>query len=206
MASRVPFWDPITDGYYGDTYMDAYPWGLLVIGQQKMPGWTSCNASPGRKLDKKHAGGVDGSNPTVKGYEPPMVEITTTIWTPAQWEAFQAVAEILWPAVRKSTPTPFDVYHPELALYRISSVMIIGPKTPDKAPIEGARVFKWRCQEFQPNKGGKATTTPKKAVPVVGQLRAAQPAAAGVEDASANLSRPANAPTPPPSQSGRCNP
>lgn len=158
----VPYWDSgivngqVVDFGEGPTYATS-PWDTLTLGGMKLPGVCAVTCQPQREVDKKKPHGGDGAKVTIRGYLPSEVMINLTIWTGEQWKIWQQIAQKLWPRAGKPAADPFDIVHPETALWGIKSVIVISPSSSKKGTVDGQRVWAIKClEQFEPTK--KSTT------------------------------------------------
>ncbi len=124
----------------------------------------------------KKAKGHSGGDPVFGGYDPKQFELACEIATPMQWDILQDICEELWKWQRKrekpkQNEIALDVRHPDLARMGINQAVLIGMPPAEKGSYEGAKVFKFRFQEYRPPSPKNVTQTASGSVSVVKELR-----------------------------------
>lgn len=156
-------WYP-SPGPYDEPFLNVEDlWFQPFINGMKIPGVSNVEISRSHSLNVKASAGKHFATVTDQGYKPSDVVITTTLWTPQQWEIYQlnilAIVEPD-PGAKYALPT-VTIDHPGTAARGITSITIetiTGPKDKGK----GIREFQWKCLQFQKS-DSKATNTPKAA-------------------------------------------
>jgi hypothetical protein len=159
----LPFWDPVPTTAEGPLFPED-PWDVCILGGEFLPGVATVRGSPMLSFDKKKAGGVDGATITVNGYLPGPVEIDLMMWTAAQWAHFQVIAPSLWRRPNKKTKTSdlaISISHPAFDVWGITQVVILGVSPPEKGPLDGTRVVKFKCVEYVQQKAVSHTKSAK---------------------------------------------
>lgn len=159
----TPMWYP-SPGSFDEPFIQIDdPWFQPFINGMKIPGVSNVEVSRSHSLNVKASAGKHFATVTDQGYKPSDVIITTTLWTPQQWEIYQlnilAIVEPD-PGAKYALPT-VTIDHPGTAARGITSITIetiTGPKDKGK----GIREFQWKCLQFQKS-DSKATNTPKAA-------------------------------------------
>jgi hypothetical protein len=159
----IAFWDPVPTTAEGPLFPED-PWDVCILGGEFLPGVVTVRGAPMLSFDKKKAGGVDGATITVNGYLPGPVEIDLLMWTSAQWVHFQAIAPNIWRRPNKKTKASalaVSISHPAFDIWGISQVVVLGVSPPEKGPIEGSRVVKFKCVEYVAQASVSHTKTAK---------------------------------------------
>lgn len=156
----IVFWDSDETGYTGETWA-ANEWDRVVLGGNVLPGICSVRATAARAVDKKRGAGFNGARVTVQGYDPQPVEIHVRLWTPEQWDYWQALHPLFFDRAKKKTIEALDIYHPSLALLGINSVVVSRISSPEQGTTRGEISIRIMCEEWSPPKKRKvATRTP----------------------------------------------
>jgi len=164
----IDFWDPksldaTTAG--GDvglaenpTFM-SNPWDVVFLNGEPCPGLCRVKAEPTIHFDKKKPGGVDGLTITTQGYIPGPVQIEILLWTPEQWEFFQAVADRIWTKPKRGgTVKAIDISHPATDLWRIKSIVVEGVSVPEDGPVPQSKIVRIKAVEFLPPEKTRTAT------------------------------------------------
>ena len=147
-AATIPFWLDCPTIY--DTCM---------LGGILLPGLAQVTGSDGRELDIKKAKGVNGATITDNGSDVEDVNIVLTIWTRAQWKAFQAIVPQINPSNTKTKKSPKDIVHPILNLFEIRRVYIQKISLPQPSRLKGAMEVTIACKGWRPEPKNPASTT-----------------------------------------------
>lgn len=170
----VQFWDPSfselppTGGVSWnqlDQTKTGSPFDCVRLGKWDVPGICKIvSAKSERVVVSRKAKGSNGAHQTYNGYKPSEVVIETTIWTPPQYQQLQLMLADLWPRKDQAPNQGVSIYHPELQLLGINSVIIAAIDLPKQGDQWGTRIFTIKCIEYFPPKKGapakKATLTP----------------------------------------------
>ncbi len=210
--AEIPFWDVVdasgvAPGYTGPL-TSSNPWDVVVLRGQALPGIWDVAGRLVRKVDPKRKPGANGENPTVHGQDAAPIELRGEIWTAQQWAEMVKQLRVLWPPPGRSSvhdratpakgPTPFDAYHPKLALFYIASLLIVEIEAP-KRNAKGGVDLVIKCKEYRPSKGKSVSVTPSRSIQrTIGRDANYSPPPA-VAQPGINYS-PANAVQSPPSQ------
>lgn len=200
-SSAIAFWDSGVTGQQvfansaGDTVRiinalySEHPWDTAWMAGYRLPG--ECAVMNGLTeigIDMKKPDGKDGGRITVKGYKPGKFEVSCTVSTAEQWDALQAVIEVVWRQKKKKgklKDVAFDIHHPALALYGVTSCVIEGLSYPQPGKYEGSKVINFKCIE-NVAPGNKAVTKRVAAGPTIAvQIRKEDPSNATPEKPSA---------------------
>ncbi len=154
----IPFW-AVEGGQDGADYMDT-PWDILFVEGVGVPGITECSGAPSMKADKQSPAGKNGGAPVIHGRKPAEFETSTRIWTPRQWDLWQAMQEVFWPKGGAGKVTAVDVSHPYLSNLRIKSGVCQGVIGPIPTGAIGERVVKVKWLEFVLGSKKNATKRP----------------------------------------------
>jgi hypothetical protein len=121
----VPFWgDPSVPEQAYDPGAGS-PWDTAYLNGVQVPGYVRCEGDgPGRKIDVKSGPGVDGASETQQGAEPAKFTMTVRMWTKAQWDAWQALADTISPRLGKTPAKPVDIAHPNPNAQDVKSVLV----------------------------------------------------------------------------------
>lgn len=163
----VPFWDSNESGYEEGKVTEA--WDICTLGGQVLPGITEVTGSPGIKTDIQKANGRDGAAIVQRGYIPAQIEISVTIWTPAQWTIWQQdVMPKIWRRPGKldfndqkkkigasdlevAKTAAIQIAHPEAASIGVTAIMITSISSPrPTSGVAGARTIKIKAIEYVP--------------------------------------------------------
>lgn len=158
----IPFWDSNKKGYTGEVH-SSNPWDCLVIGALKTPGYCEIAGTFLLASQKSKPSGAHGARVTVTGKDPQEIDVTIYMWTPDQWDYWQAMASNVCGS-DKQTADAFDVYHPALASLGIKSAIILSRSTPNQGRVAGERSVRLRLVEYSPPpaaKNGKAKSATK---------------------------------------------
>jgi hypothetical protein len=192
----IAFWglnDKGTSCAEGTLYA-ADVWDTFICADMVFPGICELRGLGVATIDMvvKKAKGHTGARVTFGGYDPKQFEVACEIATPDQWDVLQDICEQLWRWQRqrkapKQQEIALDVRHPDLARLGIDQAVLIGMPPAEKGTFEGAKVFKFRFQEYLPPVQTNVTKSAQGSVSVVKELRFRQ----GTE--------PSNSAPPPPS-------
>lgn len=127
-ALPVPFWDPVP-GTLDPSNARFPPWDVVRLAGQILPGLCAITGGRAKRFDVKRVKGVNFATITHQGADPAQIKIVERIWTPQQLAALQLIMPILEPLnqgtqVQNAATFAVDIYHPALALRRITSVLI----------------------------------------------------------------------------------
>lgn len=114
-----------------------------------------------RRLQNKKQNGGDGATPTFRGLDPAKVEITVTIWTPAQLAAWDALLPLIFPNPNKDVNrlSAIDISHPATHQRGIKSVIIEDLDGPNDGSVKGAKTYNLKCTEYLPQTKKAAVKT-----------------------------------------------
>jgi len=157
-------------GYTGDTF-SKLAWNTVLIGGiLPTPGLAEVDCKKSRDLDKKKSKGSDGARITISGYEPAIIAITITIWTPDQLDELIGLWDQIQPKPGKAKKDAsgkfiypsFDVRHPTFSIHGVKSIQIKDGVGLDKGDIKNSRKFVINAIEYTPapvlKKNATATT------------------------------------------------
>lgn len=185
---ETPFWDNDERGYEGPLY-SSNAWDVVELGGQKLPGVWTAQAVASKRVDEKQAAGSHAATPTFLGKKPAEVTLTGYIWTPAQLKLWNDIVELIWPPPcllpmdakkakafkRKLDNTALDIYHPALAMLRISSVIVEAIPSPAPGRNSGERTVVIKCREFVARSKKTASSAVKTVESSVGVVEEYQP-------------------------------
>jgi hypothetical protein len=147
--TAIDFWGP-ANGFSGQPFL-SNPWDVVFFNGDPLPGKWSVQGLPTLAVDRKKHAGVDGAAITVNGYIPGPVELEGLLWTPDQWEFFQAKAPDIWRKPTKKaklSDLAVTIDHPALALWGITKVVVVGVSPPSDGPIKFSKIVKIKCLEY----------------------------------------------------------
>ncbi len=155
----IPFWgfDPPND-VADDFSANATAWDVVYLGGIRAPGIASVRTRRAHRIDHRISPGDSAMQISNLGPERVDVEITLTLWTAAQWQAWQDLAPRIFKNPGKlGTLEPqeaIEVWHPSLQVYRITSLYCFELGVPEPASQPGVRKVQLRFVEFRPMRGG----------------------------------------------------
>jgi len=140
-------------------------WDKAAIGGMEIPGHVVVFSKKEKKADVLSVMGQDGATINHLGVEPVEMDITITIWTPAQFAAYEKLVNMLTPKAFPPPPAPaqpgqlpvkptaassFEIRHPPLNMLGVTAVYIheVGSLIP--GPAFGSKVSVWRATERKP--------------------------------------------------------
>lgn len=97
-------------------------WDVLIVAGEYTPGLAKVTASRVHKWDEKKGKGGAGSTLTYAGHDLAEGTIEIRMWEEEQYNEFEAKAPAWLPDPK--TPKALDVYHPQLELLKIKSIVI----------------------------------------------------------------------------------
>lgn len=156
----MTFWEPTGLGTSGPDYSDN-PTDTAWIGGRQLPGICEVKAAPKLKLDRKKITGANFNRNTTHGVDLGDVQVRVRMWKPSQKRIWDGLMAIYWPqGALRGRSEAYDIYHPDLALVGIKSVIIISPPTSEPGRSSGERVYSLHCVAFDVDRK-KTTNTPK---------------------------------------------
>lgn len=154
---------------YNGTYQTG--WDTAKIKGLQLPGIVTVSPTRARHLWTIQAPGI-APIPIRAGYEPLKFQMTIKVWTPGQWLALQPIMWAMEPVwikaadgttqaakdaakAKEQANAAFDVYHPILATFSVSSCIceVLGPFTGD-----GPKTLALTFLEYRRGKSSVATT------------------------------------------------
>jgi hypothetical protein len=140
-------------------------WDKLALGGMEMPGHVVVVSKKEKKADVLSIAGMDGATINHLGIEPVELDITITLWTPAQFTDYERLVNLITPKAFPPPPTQaapgavptkptaatsFEVRHPPLNMLGVTMIYVheIGSLIP--GPVYGAKVTVWRATERKP--------------------------------------------------------
>lgn len=178
----APFWDSSgdeEDGYEGPDYMTD-PHDVAFLNGSKVPGITRIKCTGKKKIDVPKATSRDGGPTTDRGHEAARLEITVTLWTPAQWKIWQEITKKLWrppnAPLSDSDIKAISIYHPSCSSEPLSvfSILIETYESAEWSPQKGA-VVRIKAVQFIPHKAADVTRAVRGAgVPVTKEFAEAK--------------------------------
>jgi hypothetical protein len=135
-------------------------WEIIYFGNVRAPGICRVEGGRRRLVDPRMIPGSSGQLPAVLAFMPAEFTVTLTMWDPAQFASFKALADLLYPKpqpsqVASQDPKTFalqavDVNHPAFKSLSVSSVYIVDIRAPSPGPIPQTMVAVIDCVEFFP--------------------------------------------------------
>ena len=93
-ATNIEFWSEYPDSFI--QLSEPSPWQTGKLAGKPCPGIMDVEVSgASRKVDAQSPPAKGGAKIVVKGWTPSEVTVKVTIWTPSQWEAWQALKPFL---------------------------------------------------------------------------------------------------------------
>ncbi len=137
---------------------DPAVWNTVTIAGYQWPGDAWVTGKKGNRIDGKRVAGTDNETLTTLGYDPGQIGLIITIVTAAEWSAFLTLLSTFLPR-KGNRPSPFEVYHPLLAVYGIRSLVMKDLPIPRKSNgTNDILEVEIRCKEFSPKKTGAVAT------------------------------------------------
>ncbi len=156
-------------GYIGETF-SKNAWDYVQINyldtlgvSDKTPGVCTVSVRRGRSLDRKKSSGSDGQRLTFTGIVNADIEISITIWTPAQLDALLAMWKVLQPSPGKGAPSAFDVSHPQFEINGVKSCVFVDSIGMEQGSAGKTKTFVIKAVEYFPPGTKKVTATPDRA-------------------------------------------
>lgn len=185
-----PFWDlEVYDakgrlvGIDGADYA-ANPWDCVQLGEHKLPGIWTANATPAIKLDIQRPLNADGAALISRGYLPAGITLTGLLWTPKQFRLLQDLWPAIWrkpfkafaqdaPGAKKSQVKATEkeqtevvgeqralgVVNPALNMIGIFALVVQKPTPLVASEIVGVRRMTIECVEYVPEPAIKPSVT-----------------------------------------------
>ncbi len=129
-------------------------WDALIIGGEYTPGVAKVESSRVHKWDEKKGKGAAGSTLTYAGHDLAEGTITIRMWEAEQYDEWESKATAWLPDPKK--PKALDVYHPQLEILKIRSIVILtlgGVEISSDGEMRAVLKFK----EYQPPKPAGGT-------------------------------------------------
>lgn len=131
----IPFWDdgpPEVLAELDDLSARANPWNVLVVAGERIPGLVfPPKGAIERSVDIKKPLGAKAATIAFHGDDPVKFDWDLLIWTPAQWDAFQAMLPIIQPRKPDAYPSPLEATHPSIAFAAVKAIFFTRIGLPD---------------------------------------------------------------------------
>jgi len=142
------------------------PWDKMTIAGYEVPGHVVVFARKTKNYDIRTAVGQNGAIITHLGYNPVELDITITLWTPAQLGSYMELIEVVMPKVLPPSAVPpsdprsatasatpsslLPVINPALNMMHITDIYVheVGILVPGPQPQ--SKVAIWRASEIPP--------------------------------------------------------
>lgn len=169
----IPFWDAFEEGYESSEITN--PWDIVVLNGFRAPGVAEVKCTPQLKIDLPKKASHDGGPAIERGHLPAKVDISMTVWTPAQWIALQELLFAIWrkpgekfrlendggvPSSSSTkgkdkkgntilVPKPaITIAHPACALWGVTSILIEQTDSPVPGQQTGSKVVRLRGYQY----------------------------------------------------------
>ncbi len=129
-------------------------WNALIIGGEYTPGLAKVTASRVHKWDEKKGKGAAGSTITYAGHDLAEGTISIRMWEAEQYDEWEAKVPAWLPDPKK--PKALDVYHPQLEILKIRSIVVLELSGVDVA-TDGEMTCSIKFKEYQPPKPAGGT-------------------------------------------------
>ncbi len=197
--STVPFWDD-PPNQIEPSNNQLNPWDVCVLGGIPLPGIARVNSKTHSRYQVKPVKNQNYQTITFLGYDPAEIIIENRIWTKVHLNMLTAQLPNLLPKFGPQQPSQKEgltdaelrrlaigVYHPSLALYGISALIILDIDILTQTSTPGVFQQKFHCLQYVPviktkKAGGTVTGAPTYTninQAGLGQPRPATPPSAG---------------------------
>lgn len=152
------------------------PWDAVLLARRRLPGVARVSGSGvEHQLDLKKPSGKNGIRITDLGLDVARFTIALTLWTEAQWQAFNSMRNLLQPISKRGKLGAVDVSHPALNAIGIDACYVKRVGLPRPGSVAGTLEIELECVQYSKlleASTGKAAHTVKSKEPSIGDLDA----------------------------------
>lgn len=147
---------------------DALTWDRLTLGGITLPGIAEVSMTMTWLWDTAKPNGADGGGKTYRGRENRVFDVTLSMITQAELDAYAGVVSQLNAKAGGKSVQPLEILHPLATLHSVQSVVVDSLQFPAPSAAQPLQI-KLKLSEWVAPAPSKTSSTSKKSTPTAGQ-------------------------------------